>query len=122
VQAEGAPSYALSFEAGHPVSTNRADTYADGVATRVPVPEAVSVINAGAARIVTVSDRAILEAQAALLTDTHNLAEPAGAAPLAALTKEKARLRGKRAGIVLSGGNADAENVRRIAEIAATGA
>jgi threonine dehydratase len=121
VQAEGAPSYALSFEAGHPVSTSRADTYADGVATRVPVPEAVAVINEGAARIVTVPDQAIQEAQAVLLTDTHNLAEPAGAAPLAALTKEEARLRGKRAGIVMSGGNADAENVRRIAEIAARG-
>ena len=117
VQAEGAPCYALSFEAGAPVSTDRADTFADGVATRVPVPAAVAMINAGAARIVTVSDEEILSAQAMMLSDTHNLAEPAGAAPLAALLKEGGRQAGRRVGLVVSGGNADAANLRRLAAL-----
>ncbi|MFP6756829.1 MAG: threonine dehydratase [Alphaproteobacteria bacterium] len=115
VQAKGAPSYALSFEAGRPVSTNAADTFADGLATRVPVAEAVEIVNRDAARIVTVDNDAILEAQRHLLRATHNLAEPAGAAPLAALLAERKRMIGKTVGIVISGGNADAENIRLLA-------
>ncbi|HEX9647633.1 MAG TPA: threonine dehydratase [Alphaproteobacteria bacterium] len=115
VQAEGAPAYALSFAAGRPVSTDRADTFADGVATRVPVAEAVEFINRGAARVVTVSDDDILDAQRALLRATHNLAEPAGAAPLAALLSEHARMRARKVAVILSGGNADAANIRMLA-------
>jgi len=115
VQAEGAPCYALSFAEGRPVSTETVDTYADGVATRVPVAEAVAAINRGAARIVTVSDDEILDAQAALLRDTHNLAEPAGAAPLAALLQERDRMRGRQIAVILSGGNAEAPNVQNVA-------
>lgn len=115
VQAEAAPCYALSFSAGHPVSTETADTLIDGVATRVPVPEAVEIVNRGAARIVTVSDDEALDAQACLLVDTHNLAEPAGAAALAALMKERERMQGRRVAVILSGGNADAANVAAIA-------
>ena len=114
VQAEGAPCYALSFEAGRPVTTARADTLADGVATRVPVDAAVDVINRGAARVVTVSDEAILDAQRLLLRLTHNLAEPAGACALAALLKERGRMAGKTAAVILSGGNADAANLREL--------
>ncbi len=114
VQAEGAPCYALSFERGQPVSTNRCDTFADGVATRVPVPDAVGVINRGAARVVLVSDDQILRAQGILLQDTHNLAEPAGAAPLAAALAEQDQLRGKRAAAILTGGNADQANIHAI--------
>ena len=114
VQAEGAPCYALSFEAGKPVSTPSADTFADGVATRVPVPDAVEIINREAARVVTVSDAAILEAQRLLLSLTHNLAEPAGAAALAALLSERDRMAGKNAAVILSGGNADAANLEEL--------
>ncbi len=114
VQAAGAPCYALSFEAGRPVSTNAADTCADGVATRVPVPEAVAAINRGASRVVTVTDAAIVEAQRLLLRLTHNLAEPAGAAALAALLIERRRQAGKTAAVILSGGNADSANVRQL--------
>ncbi len=115
VQAKGAQSYALSYEAGRPVSTNSADTFADGLATRVPVAEAVAFVNRDAARIVTVEDDAILDAQRMLLRTTHNLAEPAGAAPLAALLAERERMTGKTVGIVISGGNADAANIRLLA-------
>jgi threonine dehydratase len=114
VQAEGAPSYALSFDAGHAVSTNSIDTFADGLATRVPVAEAVEIINANAARVVTVADDAILAAQRLLLSATHNLAEPAGAAPLAALLAERDRMAGKTVAVVVSGGNADAANLKML--------
>ena len=114
VQADGAPCYALSFKAGKPVSTPRADTFADGVATRVPVAEAVETINREVARVVTVSDSAILEAQRLLLRLTHNLAEPAGAAGLAALLNERRRMAGRNVAIILSGGNADAANLQEL--------
>ena len=107
VVAEGAPTYALSFAAGRPIATNAADTMADGLACRVPVPEAVALINRGAERIVTVTDDEIKAAIRHYFTDTHNLAEGAGAAPLAALLKERRKMQGKRVGLVLSGGNID---------------
>lgn len=108
-----APAYALSFDAGRPVSTNSANTLADGVACRVPVPEALDVIRAGASRIVRVSDDAILDAIGVLFDDAHTLAEGAGAAPLAALAQERARMAGKRVGIIISGGNLDRSLLRR---------
>ena len=61
------------------------------------------------ARIVEVSDAEIAEAMRIYYQDTHNVAEGAGAAPLAAALKEKSSLAGKRAGIVLTGGNVDRE-------------
>jgi threonine dehydratase len=106
VVAERANCYALSFAAGRPVETPSADTLADGMAVRVPVPEALEVILRGAERIVEVSEAEITAAMRHLFDDTHNLAEGAGAAPLAALLKEGAAP-GGRYGIVLSGGNVD---------------
>jgi threonine dehydratase len=107
VQASGAPAYALSFEAGRVVSTTSANTFADGVATRAPDEEAVAMIVKGTARITLVDDSEIAEAIRAYWTDTHNLAEGAGAAPLAAAMKERARLSGRKVGLVFSGGNID---------------
>ncbi len=107
VVAEKAPAFALSFAAGHPVPTNTAQTFADGMACRDPQPEALAVVKAGAARIVAVSEDEIAEAIRLYHATTHNLAEGAGAAPLAALLKERDRYAGKRVGLVLSGGNID---------------
>jgi len=107
VVAEGAPTYALSFAAGRPVSTNSADTMAGGLAVRVPDPEALDMILRGAARIVTVSDAEIRRAMRILFTDTHNVAEGAGAAPFAGALKERDRLAGKRIAVIQSGGNID---------------
>jgi threonine dehydratase len=107
VQATGAPAYAHSLAQGRVVTLNRADTHADGVAVRQPDPEALAIIRAGAARIVTVSDDAIADAVRAYWMDTHNLAEGAGAAPLAALMLEQTRMQEKRVGLVLTGGNID---------------
>jgi threonine dehydratase len=107
VQSTEAPSYALSFAAGAVVTTPTSNTLADGMATRFPDAEAVAIIRQGVSRMVQVTDDEIAAAVRAYWTDTHNLAEGAGAAPLAAALQEKARIRGKRVGLVLSGGNID---------------
>lgn len=107
VVAEGAPAYALSFDAGHVIETNSADTFADGLACRAPDPNALAIILGGAERIVRVSEQGFRDAMRAYFYDTHNIAEGAGAAPLAALMREKGRMSGKKVGVVLSGGNAD---------------
>jgi threonine dehydratase len=107
VVAEGAPTYALSFAAGAPVSTNSVETMAGGLAVRVPEPEALDIILRGAARIVTVSEAEIRRAMRILFSDTHNVAEGAGAAPFAAALQERSRLAGKRVAVILSGGNID---------------
>ncbi len=107
VQSSGAPAYALSFAAGRATATPSAETFADGVATRAPDEEAVATIVKGAARVTLVDDDEIAEAIRAYWTDTHNLAEGAGAAGLAAAIKERGRLVGRKVGLVLSGGNID---------------
>jgi threonine dehydratase len=107
VQSTGADCYARSFAAGHVVAGNRADTKADGIAVRQPDPEALRIILAGAERIVTVDDQRIASAIGAYWTDTHNLIEGAGAAPLAALIQEADAMRGKRVALIASGGNID---------------
>jgi threonine dehydratase len=107
VVAENAPSFALSVKAGRPVRTDTAQTFADGLACRDPQPEALEIITAGAARVVTVSEADIAEAIRIYYLTTHNLAEGAGAAPLAALLNERDRNTGKRIGMVLTGGNID---------------
>ena len=113
VQSTEAPSYALSFKAGTIVSTNSSNTRADGVATRIPDPDAFEIIRKGASRIAEVTDDEIGEAIRSYWTDTHNLAEGAGAAALAAALQEKVKLRGKRVGLILSGGNIDFELFRK---------
>ncbi len=107
VCAEGAAAYALSFARGEPVSTNAAETLADGMACRVPEPAAVAAINRGAERVVTVGEDEIKAAMRAYYSDTHNLAEGAGAAAFAAAMKEREALAGRKVGVVLSGGNID---------------
>jgi threonine dehydratase len=113
VQSTEAPSYALSFAAGTVVSTNSSNTRADGLATRIPDAEALDIIRKGASRIVQVTDDEIGAAIRAYWTDTHNLAEGAGAAPLAAALQEKNRIDGRRVGLVLSGGNIDFDLFRQ---------
>ncbi|WP_439551513.1 threonine dehydratase [Falsiroseomonas sp.] len=112
VQSTGADAYARSFAAGRVVTTEAAVTQADGMATRVPDPGALAIIMKGAARIVTVTDDEVAEAIRAYWQDTHNLAEGAGAAPLAALMQERERMRGKRVATILCGGNIDLDLFR----------
>lgn len=122
VVAANAPAYALSFEAGKPVSTNTADTMADGVACRVPVPGALDAILRGASGVVRVTEDEIRAAMRHYFTDTHNVAEGAGAAPLAALLKERDRWRGRKVGVILSGGNVDRTVYQAVLQEADSGA
>jgi len=114
VVAERAPAYALSFDARRPVATDSADTFADGIAVRVPNPDALSAILAGVERIVRVSEAEIRAAMRAIFSDTHNVAEGAGAAALAACLRERGEVAGRRVGLVLSGGNIDRELYARV--------
>lgn len=107
VQSTEADAYARSVAAGHVVTVPSANTRADGMATRIPDPDALALIMKGASRIVTVTDDEVAAAIRAYWQDTHNLAEGAGAAPLAALLKESGRMRGKRVATILCGGNID---------------
>jgi threonine dehydratase len=102
-----ADATARSFAAGRVVSTETADTFVDGVATRVPDAGAIAGIVAGAARIVTVSEDAAAEAMRLVFRTTHNVAEPAGALAAAGLAAESEHIRGRRVAMVLSGGNVD---------------
>ena len=114
VVAENAPSIKLSFDSGSIMPTNAARTFADGVATRDPLPEAFEIIKRGAERIVAVPEDAIADAIRLYFRATHNLAEGAGAAPLAALMLERDKMRGKSVGLVLSGGNIDTAWFREV--------
>jgi threonine dehydratase len=113
VQSTEAPSYALSFAAGTVVRTNSSNTLADGMATRVPDADALAIIRKGASRIAQVTDDEVGAAIRAYWTDTHNLAEGAGAAALAAALQDKPKIRGKRVGLILSGGNIDFDLFKR---------
>jgi threonine dehydratase len=109
VVSAAANAYLRSFTAGQIVPTNSALTFADGMAVRVPDATALEVIRKGAERIVEVSDEEIAEAIRTIYSATHNCAEGAGAAALAALIKERSRQQGRRAAVILSGQNIDRE-------------
>lgn len=113
VVSTNANCYAQSFAAGRPIETATANTLADGMAVRVPVPAALEVIWKGAARVVEVTDADVEAAMRACFTDMHQVAEGAGAAPLAALLKEGDRA-GRRAAVILSGGNVDRDVYSRV--------
>jgi threonine dehydratase len=100
---------ALSLAAGKVVTTETAGTFVDRVACRAPDAEAISVISAGATRVLTVSEDAAAEAMRVLSNTTHNVAEPAGALALAGLLSERSWAAGKRVAVVHTGGNADAD-------------
>jgi threonine dehydratase len=96
---------ALSFAAGNRVTTQSALTFADGIATREPHEDAIATIYRGAARFVEVSEDAIAEAMRIYFDTTHQVAEGAGAAPLAALLQERERMAHRNVAVILSGGN-----------------
>ena len=107
VVAEGAPAYALSFAAGKKIEAPVTTQIADGMACRVPDDEPLEIIRDNVDHIVTVSDDEIRRAMKIYFTDTHNTVEGAGAASLAAALKEKAALKGKKVGLILTGANVD---------------
>ena len=107
VVAKGAPTFYQSFAAGKIIATDYAKTIADGVATSSPGEEAFEIIKNGADRVVMVDDHEIAKAMYQHYKFTHNLAEGAGAITLAGLNQEQAIMKGKKVGIILSGGNID---------------
>jgi threonine dehydratase len=96
------------------IETKTALSFADGMAVRVPVNEAFQIYSKGAARIVAVSDDEVAEAMRTLYRATHNVAEGAGAAPLAALLKERRDMHGRSVDLILSGANVDAEMFAKV--------
>jgi threonine dehydratase len=113
VVSAGADAYFQSFRARRPVETARATTMADGMAVRVPVADALAQILAGAEDVVTVTDDDVAEAMRIYFDDTHQVAEGAGAAPLAALLKAAPR-GARREAVILCGGNVDRPLYQRI--------
>ncbi|MBK6803573.1 MAG: threonine dehydratase [Betaproteobacteria bacterium] len=113
VVSTGANAYAQSFRARSPIETPSAVTMADGMAVRVPVPTALEILWHGAEDVIEVDDAAIGEAMRALFDDAHQVAEGAGAAPLAALLADPARA-GRRCAVILSGGNVDRDVYRDV--------
>ncbi|HTY83567.1 MAG TPA: threonine dehydratase, partial [Silvibacterium sp.] len=109
VVAEASPSYALSFAAGKVIPHEAATKIADGLACRLPVAEALEVILKNVDGFVEVSEDEIGSAMRAVYEDTHNIAEGAAAASIAAVLKEREKIAGKRVGAVLTGGNVDRE-------------
>lgn len=114
VSAANAPASSLSFKAGRPVTTPSALTFADGVATREPVADAIATICRGAARVVEVGENEIAEAVRIYFDDTHQVAEGAGAVPLAALLQESGRMAGRKVGLIMTGGNIERARLLQI--------
>jgi threonine dehydratase len=114
VASEHAPGIALSFGARRLVSHPSTTRIADGMACSTPNPDALEFILRGVERIVTVSDSEAEAAMRACFCDTHNVAEGAAAAGLAAVLRERSAVSGRRVGTVLTGGNVDAESLARV--------
>ncbi|MBT8080569.1 MAG: threonine dehydratase [Gammaproteobacteria bacterium] len=104
-----ARAYARSLAAGTPLDSPTSTILGDGMACRTPHPEALDVLRGNVDRIVEVSDDELAAAMRTIYECTHNVSEGAGAAAIAAALQERRRVRGKRVGAVLSGGNVDRE-------------
>jgi threonine dehydratase len=113
VVSDGAPTYALSLKAGRAIAHEVTTQLADGMACRVPEQAALGVLRRGLSDVVMVSDGAIAAAMRMLFECTHQVAEGAGAAALAAAL-QLPRLRGRRVAVVLSGGNVDRDVYARV--------
>ena len=103
-----ATTYADSIAAGRVVEAPVSTTLADGMAVRRADAEPLAHLSAGLDHLVHVSDAQVAQAMRDLYTDTHNVAEGAGAASFAAAWAEREQLRGQVVGTTLCGGNVDA--------------
>lgn len=109
-----APAYQKSFEQNQIVTTATANTFADGMACRDPNPEALEIIKAGAARVISVNDREIADAMRIYFSDTHNVTEGAGAASLAGLIQEETQQKNKNVAVIMTGGNIDTDKYQQV--------
>lgn len=114
VVADRADAYRRSLDAGHRVATASAATFADGMAVREPDANALAIMGACIARIVSVQEAEIADAMRVYFEAVHMVTEGAGAAALAAFAQERKRQAGRRIGIVLSGQNIDRNLYREI--------
>jgi len=114
VVSDAAPAAGRAFHSGKAESTDSAHTFADGMAVRTVVPEALAIYRRGSSRIIEVSDDNVAEAMRMYFRHTHNVAEGAGAAPLAGLMQEQERQRGRRVAVILCGGNVDTDIFRTV--------
>jgi threonine dehydratase len=102
-----ATAYQQSFREGRPVEAPVTTQLADGMACRVPDAQALAVIRREVDDVVAVTDTQVADAMRALFADTHNVAEGAGAAGLAAALMQRERWAGRCVGVPLTGGNVD---------------
>ena len=102
-----APAYAQSFQAKRLIECPATTQIADGMACRMPEPEALEIIWRGVDRIVQVTDDEVVAAMRLLFECTHNTSEGAGAAATAAAFQEKSRTAGRKVAVIMSGGNVD---------------
>jgi threonine dehydratase len=113
VQAEAAPAYYLSWKQHRSLSTESADTIADGLSTRTTTEDNVRQLTALIDDILLVSDDEMLHAIAFLLLNEHTVAEPAGAASTPALLKAEKEFAGKNVVLVVTGANIAPDILRR---------
>jgi threonine dehydratase len=109
-----ATSFLESFRAGRVVASPVSTQLADGMACRVADEEALVVVLREADDIVAVTDAEVAEAMRVLFADTHNVAEGAGAAALAAAIQQRERWSGRSVGVALTGGNVDTDVFARV--------
>ena len=109
-----ATAYQRSFAAGRAIEAPVSTQLADGMACRVPDAQALAIIQREVDDIVAVSDDEVAEAMRVYFSDTHNVAEGAGAAPLAAALQRREALAGRSLGLALTGGNVDREVFARV--------
>lgn len=114
VGAERAPAVARSWHSGTRVVGASADTFAEGVATRVTFDLTFAILQRGLDDFVLLSEEELADGVRLALELTHNLAEGAGAASIAAARKRKGQIAGRRVVCVMSGGNMDVGRLRQI--------
>lgn len=114
VVSKHAPMMALSYERGEMIEAPATTKIGDGMACRKPAEQSFKIIHRYADRIVQVDDDELCAAMRTYYTDTHNIAEGAGAAPLAGLMQEKDKMQGKKVGVILCGQNVESEQFAKI--------
>ncbi|MBX6315380.1 MAG: pyridoxal-phosphate dependent enzyme, partial [Isosphaeraceae bacterium] len=114
VQAEGAPAIYLSWKHGRPITTERADTFAEGLATREPFAMTLALLPHLVDEVLLVSDDDLRAAIRLLFETTRLVGEGAGVAPIAAAMRHRQDWAGQKVGLMLSGGNIAAEQWRAI--------
>ena len=114
VQAAGADAFTRSWRTGNRVTTETAATFAEGIATRTTFDLTYEILREHLDDIITLEEQELMDGIRLALATTHNLAEGAGAASIAAAVKLREQLRGKKVACVMSGGNIDGGTLKRV--------